>query len=281
MCYNIYMKVLISLILLFGIFSVSYAAVPVLSLEKQMQRQTLVNKKNTLAEKRAAIEARKKANQEKLAILQVQNKQPKAISPPQVTSTKLLTISPSISTVQQPKTQTIVASNTTISTSRSQSHINNVDMTRVRSTWLSWYNAGRVAKWLGVYSYDNRLDSTAHDWNIVFAESRGTNYHERTKGDGYYNYPIINRWFQDRGVNPPVISGVNHSENVSYGYYNCSKSDCTDDFISAIHSSYVFFVNSSVHAKSVYQPNFTKIGFDIIVVPNERRYYVTVHYITQ
>ena len=34
------------------------------------------------------------------------------------------------------------------------------------------------------------------------------------------------------------------------------------------------------HYRSIVQPVFTKIGLDIIVVPEEYRYYLTVHYIT-
>lgn len=35
------------------------------------------------------------------------------------------------------------------------------------------------------------------------------------------------------------------------------------------------------HYRSIVQPHFTKIGLDIIVVPGERRYYMTIHYITE
>ena len=277
------MKAIIALILVFGIFTTSYAAVPVLSLEKQMQKQNLINKKNAIAEKHAAIEAKKKANQSRLAVLRNQKYQPKTIiqsKPTKEIISKTVIVAPT--TITQPPTiNTPVSQPPTINTPISQAPIANVDMTRVRSTWLSWYNTGRAAKWLGAYSYDSRLDSTAHGWNMVFAWSRWTILHERSPWDGYYNYPIINKWFQDRGVNPPLIAGVNHSENVSYWYYACSKSDCTDDLINAIRSSYIFFINSAVHSRSVYQPNFTKIGFDVIVAPNERRYYVTVHYMTR
>ena len=279
------MKIIITLILVFSFVSVSNAATLSLSLQSQMVRQTVINKRNALTEKRLekqrAIAARKEANRQRLALLKMKNSwsSTSISSTVKVASTVTTTKTP---TITAPKIQP-VQSNTQVAVSvpTTQNTIANVDISRIRSSWLSWYNNGRAAKWLGAYSYDSRLDSTAHDWNIVFAGSRGTNYHERSPGDGYYNYPIINKWFQDRGVNPPVISRVNHSENVSYGYYNCTSSDCTDALISAMYSSYKFFINSSVHAKSVYQPNFTKIGFDIIVVPSEKRYYVTVHYMTK
>lgn len=271
------MKLILVIILIFGMVSAGYAATPVLSLEGQMQKQARINKKNAITEKRAAIESKKKANQDRLAVLRIQKNQPKTSTQ----STTKTTTEIHITTPTQTTNTLSIATSTSVSNPTSQTSVAGVDMNRVRDTWLSWYNSGRASKWLGVYGYDSSLDSTAHDWNLIFAESRGTNYHERAPGDGYYNYPIINKWFQDRWVNPPVISWVNHSENVSYGYYACSKSDCTDDLINAIRSSYIFFINSAVHAKSVYQPNFTKIGLDVIVVPNERRYYVTVHYMTR
>lgn len=45
-------------------------------------------------------------------------------------------------------------------------------MSRVRTEWLSWYNATRSSLGRGVYSYDSRLDKTAQDWNKVFAAGK-------------------------------------------------------------------------------------------------------------
>ncbi len=135
------MKVLISLILLFSMVSASYAATPVLSLEKQMQKQNLINKKNALAEKRAAIGARKKANQDRLAALRAQKNQPKVSTQSVAKTTTVQT-----TTVTQTTKVVSTAASTNVSTPASQTSITGVDMTRVRSTWLSWYNAGRIAK---------------------------------------------------------------------------------------------------------------------------------------
>jgi hypothetical protein len=266
------MKLIISYILLFSLSISAHAATLTPSLTTQIARQESVNKRNTLAEKRQAVQSRKIAIAQKVASVQARRTQVKT-AVPTVTSAPTIVSQP-VRTTPPTITPPRVASS-------SVTPIAGVDMARVRSTWLGWYNDTRTSRWLTPYGYDSRLDSTAHDWNIVFAGSRGTNFHERTPGDGYYNYPIINEWFRVRGVNPPVISRVNHSENVSYGYYRCSESDCTDELISAIRSSYTFFINSTVHSKSVYQSNFTKIGIDVIVVPTENRYYVTVHYMTR
>lgn len=270
------MKQIISLITLSFFITQSVSAMTLVpSLQMQMQRQATVDKK-------AAVFDRKVSNRQTIASIRARNsivrswvassRTPIASTQQQVTPVLQLTISPQVfASAPMP----------TVSPSVGSQSIPGIDMNRVRDTWISWYNGARAERWLGAYGYDDRLNGTAHDWNTVFAGSRGTNYHERTPGDGYYNYPIINQWFQARGVNPPVIAGVNHSENVSYGYYSCSQSDCTDELISAIRSSYIFFINSPVHSKSVFQPNFTKIGLDVIIVPSERRYYVTVHYMTK
>lgn len=238
------------------------------SLTVQMERQTKIDKRNRALTRVQEARIQKVTPPSKSQVPPSQNTTKKSLTP-------TLTIPP------VPPTATISQTSQPSYTPPLQQSIPWVDIARVRSTWISWYNDGRIARWLGTYIYDSRLDSTAHDWNIVFAGSRGTNFHERSPGDGYYNYPVINKWFQDRGINPPVVAWVNHSENVSYGYYACAKADCTDDLINAIRSSYIFFINSAVHSKSVYQPNFTKIGLDIIVVPSENRYYVTVHYMTK
>ncbi len=164
--------------------------------------------------------------------------------------------------------------------------INWVDMNRVRSTWLSYYNATRSSLWLSPYSYDSRLDATAHSWNIEFAKWRWQNHHRRSPGDSYYSYNTITDWFRLRGVEGKVVWWATTTENVWYGTYSCNSSDCTDELINSIRWTYDFFISEKwkaydAHYRSVVQPNFTKIGLDIIVVPGERRYYLTVHYITE
>ena len=52
------------------------------------------------------------------------------------------------------------------------SPVKNVDMNIVRGTWINWYNEYRSSLGLGKYSYDSRLDTTAHAWNIRFAEGK-------------------------------------------------------------------------------------------------------------
>ena len=71
------MKIIITLILVFSFVSVSNAATLSLSLQSQMVRQTVINKRNALTEKRLekqrAIAARKEANRQRLALLKMKN----------------------------------------------------------------------------------------------------------------------------------------------------------------------------------------------------------------
>lgn len=165
------------------------------------------------------------------------------------------------------------------------SSVANVDMSRVRTEWLSWYNATRSSLGRGVYSYDSRLDKTAQDWNKVFAAGKWLNHHRRSPSDSYYNFTKISTWFADRWVVGKVSGGATTTENVGYGYYRCTESDCTDELIAAIRTTYDFFMSEKgksfdAHYQSIIQPHFTKIWLDIIVEPSDNRYYLTVHYIT-
>ncbi len=179
-----------------------------------------------------------------------------------------------------------LASESPVVLSITQESIPWVDMNRVRSTWLSWYNDTRSSLGLGLYSYDSRLDVTAHAWNIEFAALKWQNHHRRHPGDRYYDFDVIDSWFKARGIDPVVINHAKHVENVGYGYYSCSQSDCTDALIKSIESTYRFFMSErgksyDAHYRSIIQSNFSRIGLDIITVPEDHRYYITIHYITE
>ncbi len=261
----------IYIILLILITSISWSEVFALtplrpSLTLQMQKQDMINKENKTLE-------RKYANTMRLAELRAEKS---------AKSGKPLTNSPAIGTNKP----IIHISSPTISPSSYQPSVQNVDMGRIRDAWFSWYNNTRSDLGLGNYSYDPRLDVTAHDWNIEFARWKGQNHHRRNPSDSYYNFPIIDAWFTARGISPIVINRSKNTENVGYGYYACASSDCTESLITSVRSTFDFFMSEKgksydAHYRSIVNPYFTKMGFDIIVVPSEKRYYITVHYITQ
>ena len=244
------------------------------SLLVQMQKQEKINKKNFVTARRNALLAKRQQRN----IVSVSAK-PTIIKTPLAFASAALVPKPIIPL----QITSSVAENSDVLLNAS---IKNVDMTLVRSSWLWWYNATRESLWLSAYEYDSRLDITASDWNQVFAKAKWLNHHTRNPGDKYYDFPVIDRWFIDRWVNPPIVNRAKHTENVWYGYYFCNKSDCTESLISSIRSTYDFFMREKgkaydAHYRSIVQPNFTKIGLSILVVSNEQRYYLTVHYITE
>lgn len=243
------------------------------SLSTQMQKQTAINTTNTIAAKKA----------ENLSRL-------RAIAQRRKTGTKAPIIVSTKTTIAQASTATPIRNIPTISSNTiplgEPARIPNVDIARVQSTLFGWYNTYRSSLWLSSYSHDGRLDKTAHDWNIQFAAGRWQNHHTRNPGDGYYNFPVIDAWFAARGIHPPVKNRSKHTENVGYGYYDCSQSDCTDELIASIHTTWDFFMSEKwksydAHYRTIINPYFTKMGYDIIVVPSENRYYIVLHFITE
>ena len=232
-----------------------------------MQRQEVVNRVNFVREKQLQ-------NQMRLREIAERKKAKSRASSPNTSNTRATyTAAPykTIATIQSVNTPT--------------NQVPNIDISRVRGAWFSWYNTTRNALWLWNYNYDPKLDVTAHDWNISFANEKWINHHRRNPGDSYYDFPVIDAWFTARGITPKVINRAKNTENVGYGYYSCSASDCTDELIDSIRSTFDFFMSEKgksydAHYRSIVQPYFTKMGFDIIVVPSEKRYYITVHYIT-
>ena len=271
------MKKIFLLICIFTLSTESYALETIAlkpSLTLQMQKNIELQQKITKDEKIEAVRLRwemvRKKNNSGRTHTKVSGTVIRALTPPLV---------PSNHSISQPSPIPVYPS-------ANITPIANVDMNRVRSTWLSWYNGTRSSLGLAPYSYDGRLDVTAHDWNVEFATGNGQNHHRRHSSDSYYDFGAIDSWFKARGIDPIVINHAKHVENVGYGYYSCSQSDCTDTLINSIESTYNFFMSEKgksydAHYRSIIQPYFSRIGLDIIVVPSEHRYYMTIHYITQ
>lgn len=148
--------------------------------------------------------------------------------------------------------------------------IPNVDMQKVKQTRLDWYNTERKKYDLTAYTYDSKLDSTAQEWaETLTARYAGKNpnaqtVHQRTIGDGYYNYNKITQRFADRGVVATNVHSVTHSENVGWGYVSCKSDDCTQATIDAIKSTFDFFMSekkaNGPHYRSIVKKEFTRIG---------------------
>lgn len=139
------MKAILSILILCSFVATTHAATLVPSLTTQMQKQSVLNKKNAIQDRKRILEEKKIANQQRLATLKLKNSQPKTIK---IASTPISTTKTTQSSTIQTKTIQVAQQSSVSNTysPASQTIIAGVDMSRVRSTWLSWYNSGRASK---------------------------------------------------------------------------------------------------------------------------------------
>lgn len=109
--------------------------------------------------------------------------------------------------------------------------ISNVDWDRVQREWLSWHNEERSEKWLSPYTYSDALNYTslARAQQIANEKRKTWSTHARKSSDWYRNTDSIRERFSNLWVNV-----VYFSESNAYGYYNCKKSDCTQEMIDVL-----------------------------------------------
>lgn len=161
--------------------------------------------------------------------------------------------------------------------------LDNIDMQRVRQTWLDWYNTERNKLGLHDYTYNNALNRSAYIWSD-FSMKRGELSHKRPGQTAYYDYNMINEWFRDLGLQFENVNRVTHSENIGWGPYSCNELDCTDELISTIRSTFDFYMSEKdksykPHYNSIMNQYFNEIGLGIVV--GDGKYYLTVHYGTK
>lgn len=156
--------------------------------------------------------------------------------------------------------------------------IGNVDWNEVGEKWLEWHNAERRKLWLDEYDLNESLNFSSLEWAKHLAE---LNYstHKRKSSDGYYNYSSILSWFNDLWIDFDYKLTA-FSENTAYNYYKCTKSDCTNDMISALKKWFDFWMSEKSwnwsHYRAIAHPYFEEIGFGVALVG--KRYWVVSHY---
>ncbi len=161
----------------------------------------------------------------------------------------------------------------------------NIDMDRVRATWLEWYNQERRLLGLKEFTYNPQLNRTATIWSEI-SEDRGYIDHKRPGQTAYYDFWLILDWFEDLGLEFQKVGGSYAVENINWGVYSCDAEDCTDQFISAIKSGYNFFMSEkgqaySPHYDSIVNPSYDEIGLGVAIDERTGKYYLTVHYATE
>ena len=156
-----------------------------------------------------------------------------------------------------------------------------INIVKVRQTWLSWYNRYRARLKLPAYQLNDTLNATASVWSAN-AVRRGLIDHKRTPTSSYYDYPAIEQWFKNQGVTFVNMHGITFTENIGWGPLKCPKDDCTDAAISAIKSTFDFYLaekgkKSDAHYSSIINKTFTQMGVGLAVDP-KGKYYLTVHF---
>ena len=158
----------------------------------------------------------------------------------------------------------------------------NVDMKKVRDTWLGWYNTARAANGLAPYIYNIQLHRTAIAWSEI-SEKRNSMTHKRDDQTAYYDYARILQWFKDLGVTFKSVNTVTFTENIGWSPYSCTKSDCTEDVIKAIRYTFDFYMAEKnmayrPHYNSLMNKYFKEIGVGIAIDEVKKKLYITIHY---
>jgi uncharacterized protein YkwD len=161
----------------------------------------------------------------------------------------------------------------------------NIDMAKVRATWLKWYNDARAAAGLYAYVYNDQLNRSAITWSET-CKARGYMDHRRNPSDAYYAYSTLSAWFKNLGLEFKNVNRVTFTENIGWGVFKCSQADCTDDLISAIRTTFDFYMAekgtaSHAHYDSVMNAYFKEIGLGIAIDETSGKYYLTTHYATE
>lgn len=161
----------------------------------------------------------------------------------------------------------------------------NVDLGKVRATWLDWENSERAANGLSPYTYNEDLNRTATIWSEA-SKQKGYIDHKRPGQTAYYDYKIIEAWFKNLGLEFKNIHSKTFTESIAWEYYSCSDTDCTDTLTTAIRKGFNFFTSEkgkkyAPHYDAIINPEFTQIGLGIIIDKSTGKYYLTVHYGTE
>lgn len=163
------------------------------------------------------------------------------------------------------------------------SSVPHVDMDRVRTAWLSFYNEQRRERGLALYRLDSSLNDSASAWSNRGA-GRGSLDHKRDGTSAYYDYAAIERWFGSLGLTFRNVVRTTFTENIGWGPYACSSDDCTEALIDAIHTSFRSFLaeepaTSRPHYNAIVNPHFTIMGVGVAV--RGGRYFLTTHFGTE
>jgi len=157
--------------------------------------------------------------------------------------------------------------------------IPNVNMEKVKESWLERHNNVRLKKWLEEFSWNIKLEKTAYNRATHFVNIWNRT-HKRKSSDGFYNYDSIKEWFANQWVYFDESKWTAFSENIAFEYSNCKEWDCTDSVLWVLKNWFDFFMSEEKsnwpHYRAVVQPYFSEIGLWIWKSGN--KYYLVTHY---
>jgi len=162
--------------------------------------------------------------------------------------------------------------------------LSKINMDQVRTAWLKWYNDARAAEGKHAFKYNEYLNWSAKKWS-QYSSDKGVMSHKRPGQTEYYDYKIITQWFADLGITFKNINRITYSENIGRGTFRCSDSDCTQELIDTIRSTFDYYMAEKTkdyrpHYNSIMNP-FNEIGLGIVIDEKSGQYYLTVHYGTE
>lgn len=161
----------------------------------------------------------------------------------------------------------------------------NIDLKKIRDTWLGWNNAARAANGLAPYGYSFQLARTATAWSEV-SKKRGYMDHKRDGQTAYYDYNRMLQWFKNLGMTFKNVNTVTFTENIGWSPYSCTKADCTAEVIKAIRYSFDFYMAEKndayrPHYNSLMSKYFKEIGVGLAIDETKKKLYLTIHYAVQ
>ena len=165
-------------------------------------------------------------------------------------------------------------------------NFSNIDEQKVRNTILSRHNEERKNIWANLYNYNLDLEWSATLRANKIADSHKTsNFHLRNAWDWYYNYNSILNRFSGLWITfwKSVKWAASFSETVWYGTYKCSKSDCTQELITAIKKTWTNLImkeksSNGSHYKAATMKHFTQMWAGIAIDKSNNRYYLVIHH---
>ena len=165
-------------------------------------------------------------------------------------------------------------------------NFSNINEQKVRDAILSRHNEERNNIWVNPYSYNLDLEWSATTWATIQADSHKTNnLHLRNAWDWYYNYNSMLNRFSNLWIKFPtsVKWAASFSESIWYGTYKCSKSDCTQDLITAIKKTWTNLImkekaSKGSHYNAATMKHFTQMWAWIAIDKSNNRYYLVIHY---